>query len=169
GGVALPGWLVLLCSCSPVLPRPRRRSLCPYTARFRSGDGGTLTGNPDLGFLAGIVGVVAILPFPSQAARLGGIVSEHTAIERVHRAPVVGPVSIDFCHRYASAFASTYSMLLMSGFWVNGLRVSHVPSRRGSRRTVCVSCSSSRTIRKPAAAIWLLSRRTVTSSSRSSC
>ncbi len=64
--------------------------------------------------------------------------------------------------------ASTYSMLLMSASWVTALSRSHRAIGAGSRRTVAVTCSSSRTMRRPAAAICARSRATRTFSSRSS-
>ena len=60
-------------------------------------------------------------------------------------------------------------MLLMSASWVSGLSLSQRAIGPGMRRTVPVACSSSRTMRRPAPAIWGRRRLTVTFSSRSSC
>ena len=64
--------------------------------------------------------------------------------------------------------ARTYSMLLMSASCVSGVVAQPAATGAGILRTVAVTCSSSRTMRRPASAICRRSRATRTFSSRSS-
>ena len=55
--------------------------------RVLSDDCRAFARNPDLGLAARVVRIAQVLPVPAQPAGLGGVVSEHTTIERVDDAP----------------------------------------------------------------------------------
>src|SRR3954466_4564715 len=138
--------------------------------RVLADDCRTFARQPDLGFTAGVVRVAPVLPFPAQAAGLCGIAAEHTPIQRVHCAAILGPVAIDVWngHAYAPdpACASTYSMFEMQMSRSRPVSRTAPATARGSRLSVPDMCSSSRRPRTPACAICARSRVTVTFSSR---
>ena len=67
--------------------RPRDRHLHRHR-RVLPDDGRAFARNPDLGLAARVVRVAPVLPVPAQPAGLGGVVAEHTPIQRVDGAPV---------------------------------------------------------------------------------
>ncbi len=143
----------------PWTSRPGQRQ--PHRhRRVLPDDGRALAGDPDLRLVRRDCSGCGGTAIPSAA----GSPRRHRArthVDTARRPHACRRAGIDrYRPRYAPAFASTYSMLLINASCVNGLSCSQRPSGPGMRRTVPVACSSSRTIRNPAAAIWPRSRLT---------
>ncbi len=100
--------------------------------------------NPDQRAGRRDVGIPPVLPVPSEAIAVRHVPSEDAAVQRLDLPPILGPVPFDFRHH--TARRNTYSMLLINAFCVSGFDPSQRPMGPGIRRTVEVTCNSSRWI-----------------------